>query len=82
MAVRFELDTIYSNSLYHTFFVEYINKIENVETAFNLLHLLQHLNNSAIITISRQNTIERINPVAIRAMKSYCNVAIYLIFKP
>lgn len=59
--VRFELETIISDSRERIFFVEYANRIPDVEAAFNLLHLLHHLNGTAIDYLARQ-TLERINP--------------------
>lgn len=62
MAVRLEFDTLYPESSSRTLFMEYRNRIADVESAFNLLHLLQHLNGTAFEYISR-HTLERINPI-------------------
>jgi hypothetical protein len=68
LVVRFDLDTTYPDSRDRTFFMEYTNRIADVETAFNLLHLLQHLNGTAIGLLFRQLSLELINPIALRTL--------------
>jgi len=48
--------------------MEYANRITDLETAFNLLHLLEHLNGTVIASIDRQVTLECINPAIFRML--------------